>query len=82
MLNTLYEAVGESRDPQELASNIRRLAQALEKLPTINSEIKAMHSHSENEWDDAVFCDDKYKAHHQRMAELYEREMEMLEVAA
>jgi hypothetical protein len=82
VLSALYDAVGESRDPQELASNIRRLTQALEKLPAINSELKAMHSHSENEWDEAVFCDDKYKAHHQRMAELYEREMEMLEVAA
>ena len=82
MLSELYAAIDDSRDAQELAENIQRLTRALEKLPTINDCHRSMHIYADAAHDDAVFCDDSEKAHHQTMARLYEREMEMLEGVA
>jgi hypothetical protein len=81
-LTDLYSAIDDLRDAQELAENIQRLTHALEKLPTIDEGIRHMHIHADAAWDDAVFCDESEKRHHQTMAGLYEREMEMLEGVA
>jgi hypothetical protein len=72
-LTDLYSAIDDSRD---------RFTHALEKLPTIDEGIRTLHIYSDAAWDDAVFCDDSEKRHHQTMAGLYEREMEMLEGVA